>query len=243
MSVHRSRYGKIAYLSMEPEDRLNERGRENFQMSFHADGRRTMTAVCEIDDAPRVLRHVTMTYDRDWRPSEAFMRIDVAGQFMGSGWFDITAKAVTLEGRNARSGRLSHRLDLEEPIHFFGCDALVSDGWHMSNFDLEKGPGKQHTKGVLSSADHRGGTGPTIWHMRTGMVFVGPEPITVAAGRFDALHFQIVDTAGEMLVEHAPYDIWTTADGDYITLRSDTMIEGLKRRYELIALSENYKTA
>jgi hypothetical protein len=62
----------------------------------------------------------------------------------------------------------------------------------------------------------------------------------VGAGRFDALHFQIVDTAGEMLVEHAPYDIWTTSDGDYITLRSDTWIEGLARRYELMELTDGW---
>jgi hypothetical protein len=209
-------------------------------MSFHDDGRRTLTAVCEIDDPPSVLRHVTMTYDAAWRPSEAFMRIDVAGRFMGAGWFDIAPGRVTLEGRNARSGRMSLALDLAEPIQFFGCDALVSDGWHMAHFDLGQGPGRQHSMGVLSSADHRGGTGPTIWHLRTGMVFVGRETVTVEAGRFDALHFQIVDTAGEMLVEHAPYDIWTTADGDYVTLRSETRIEGLARRYELVALSDHW---
>jgi hypothetical protein len=240
MTAHRTRRGMIRYLSMEPDDRLRERGRENFHMSFHADGRRTMTAVCEIDDAPSVLRHVTMTYNQDWRPTEAFMRIDVAGKFMGAGWFDITRKAITLEGRNARAGRLSHRLELEEPLRFFGCDALISDGWHMSGYDLTQGPGKQYTHGALSSADHRGGTGPTIWALRTGMAFVGPETIEVAAGRFDALHFQIVDTAGEMLVEHAPYDIWTTSDGDYITLRSDTWIEGLARRYELVELRDGW---
>jgi hypothetical protein len=43
-----------------------------------------------------------------------------------------------------------------------------------------------------------------------------------------------------MLVEHAPYDIWTTADGDYVTLRSETRIEGLARRYELVALSDHW---
>jgi hypothetical protein len=205
-------------------------------MTFHEDGRRTLSAVCEIDDAPSVLRRVVMTYGAQGRPEEAFVRIEVAGAYMGSGWFDLRDGHATLEGRNVKGGRLSNRIDLERPLDFIGCDPIVSDAWHMANYDLSKGPGRQHTNGLLSSADHRGATGPMLWPLRTGMAFVGPERIEVAAGAFDALHFQIVDTAGQMLEEHPPYDIWTTSDGDYIALRS----EGSQRRYELMELHDGW---
>ncbi len=236
MSTQRTRRGRISYQSLEPRLAGHERGRERFHMTFQTDGRRTLSAICEIDEAPTVLRHVTMTYGADGRPAEAFVRMDVAGEYLGSGWFDLRERHADLEGRNARGGRLSNRIDLEQPLAFIGCDPIVSDAWHMANYDLSAGPGRQHTNGLLSSADHRGATGPMLWPLRTGMQFVGPEHLEVAAGAFDALHFQIVDTAGQMQEEHPPYDIWTTSDGDYIALRS----EGSQRRYELMELHDGW---
>jgi hypothetical protein len=236
MTSQRTRRGRISYQSLEP-DRLGvEHGRERFHMTFQADGKRTLSAICESDNPPFVLRHVTMTYGADGRPTEAFVRIDLAGKYMGSGWFDLRERYATLEGRKAQGGRLSNRIDLDEPLAFIGCDPIVSDAWHMANYDLSAGPGRQHTNGLLSSADAAGTTGPMLWALRTGMHFVGPETIEVAAGRFDALHFQIVDTAGQMEEEHPPYDIWTTADGDYIALRS----EGSRKRYELVELHDGW---
>ena len=236
MSTQRTRRGLIRYLTFEPHRHGQERGRERFHMTFQEDGRRTLSAVCESDDPPSVLRHVTMTYGSDGRPTEAFVRMDVGGQYMGSGWFDLRERQASLEGRNARGGRLSSSVELDAPLAFIGCDPIVSDAWHMANYDLSKGPGRQHTDGVLSSADARGATGPMLWTLKTGMHFVGPEHIEVAAGTFDALHFQIVDTAGQMQEEHPPYDIWTTSDGDYVALRS----EGSLRRYELMELHDGW---
>jgi hypothetical protein len=236
MSSQRTRRGRISYRYLEPERMGQERGRERFHMTFQADGRRTLSAVCESDEAPSVLRHVTMTYGADGRPTEAFVRMEVAGEYMGSGWFDLRERYATLEGRKAKGGRLSNRIDLDQPLAFIGCDPIVSDAWHMANYDLSASPGRQHTDGLLSSADARGATGPMLWALRTGMQFVGPETLEVAAGRFEALHFQIVDTAGQMQEEHPPYDIWTTADGDYIALRA----EGSQRRYELVELHDGW---
>ena len=232
MTTQRTRRGRISYRS--PDG--SEHGRERFHMTFQADGRRTLSAVCENDEAPSVLRHVVMTYGADGRPVEAFVRMDVSGDYLGSGWFDIRPETVSLEGRNAMGGRLSHRAELAQPLAFIGCDPIVSDAWHMANYDLSKGPGRQHTHGLLSSADAAGKTGPMLWRLRTGMQFVGPERIEVQAGAFDALHFQIVDTAGQMQEEHPPYDIWTTSDGDYVALRS----EGSGRRYELVELVDGW---
>ena len=40
--------------------------------------------------------------------TEAFVRMDVGGDYLGSGWFDLQAGYATLEGRKAKGGRLSH---------------------------------------------------------------------------------------------------------------------------------------
>ncbi len=134
------------------------------------------------------------------------------------------------------AGRPSHHADLPEPLAFVGCDPIVSDAWHMANYDLSKGPGRQHTPGLLSSADAAGMTGYMPSRLKTGMQLVGAERLEVEAGLFDALHFQIIDTAGQMQEEHPRYDIWTTADGDYVALRS----EGSGRRYELVELHHGW---
>ena len=236
MARYRVRRGKISYLSTEPARAGEERGRERFHMSFAPDGRRTVSAVCEVDDAPHVLRHVILTYGADWTPIEALVRIDVLGAPMGSGWIDVQPHRVTLEGRNNRSGRIGGMIEPTAPIHFLGCDPIVSDGWHLSNFDLSRPGEDQATDGVLSSADNRGGTGPTLWTLRTGMRFHGQERLTVPAGTFDALHFELLFRPGQMFEQHPPYHIWTTADGDYLALRSEQ--EG--RRYDPVELEDGW---
>ena len=49
--------------------------------------------------------------------------------------------------------------------------------------------------------------------------FVGEEVVNVSAGRFDALHFRFTDIPG-LPLEHPPYDLWCTADNDYVLLKA-----------------------
>ena len=56
----------------------------------------------------------------------------------------------------------------------------------------------------------------------------------MAAGTFDALHFKFVSAPG-LPVEHPPYDIWCTADDDYVFLKG--VIGGyMQTYYELVEL-------
>ena len=88
---------------------------------------------------------------------------------------------------------------------------------------------------MLSSPDHRGATGPMLFRLGFGIQYVGEERITVAAGGFDARHFQVVDTAGQLPEEHPPYNVWCTADDDYILLKAGA--EGyMMTHYELMEL-------
>ena len=84
---HRSVMGKVLYTSRKPERMNQERGREFFRIDVHADGTRTCTAHCEIDDRPSVMRDITYSLDKDWNPTDCFVRISVGSRFMGSGWF------------------------------------------------------------------------------------------------------------------------------------------------------------
>jgi hypothetical protein len=113
----------------------------------------------------------------------------------------------------------------------------VGDGLLMKLYNLAQGPGKQRVKNImLSSPDHRGATGPQLFPIAFSLVYVGEEDITVAAGSFKARHFQVTDTAEGLPEEHPPYDVWVTADDDYILLKAGA--QGyMQTHYELLELS------
>jgi len=88
---------------------------------------------------------------------------------------------------------------------------------------------------MMSSPDHRGATGPTLFPMRFGLVYVGNETITVKAGKFNARKFQITDTAGNLPEEHPSYEMWCTADEDGLFLKGG--VGGyMQTYYELVEL-------
>ena len=74
-----------------------------------------------------------------------------------------------------------------------------------------------------------------LFQLGFGIRYVGEERITVGAGSFNARHFQVVDTAGQLPQEHPPYNVWCTDDDDYILLKAGA--EGyMQTHYELMEL-------
>lgn len=234
--VVRSIEGRIRYTSDAPERKGAERGREAFRIDLHADGSRTIAAHGEIDDAPAVVRDVSLRIGTDGRPSDCFVRIAVGGRFRGSGWFRFDEQQAECEAFTAVEGRVSQRMNMPARLPAFGNHAMVNDGFLLSLYDLSAGPGVQVTKGLLlSSPDHRGATGPMLFAVDLAIEFVGPTTIEVAAGRFDALHFRMVDVPG-LPLEHPPYDLWVTADDDYVLLKA--AVGGyMETSYELTELA------
>lgn len=228
--------GRIRYTSKKPDRMDAERGREWFSMTTHGDGSRTLTAHCEIDDTPAVIRDVSLTVGQDWRPNDSAVRITVGGNFVGSGWFRFGDSEAECQAFTAAEGRLAQRIAVNEKPRGFGNHAIASDGWLLNCYDLSKGPGTQYLSDMMiSSPDHRGATGPTIFRLGFGIEFVGEEKCTVGAGTFDALHFRIVGTEGQLPETHPPYDMWCTADGDYVFLKG-AVTGYMMTYYELIEL-------
>jgi hypothetical protein len=126
-------------------------------------------------------------------------------------------------------------MELARPLETFQNHAIACDAWHLRLFDRSTGPGTQVIEPILlSSPDHRGATGPMLFSIGIGVEYVGEETIEVDAGRFDALHFRFVSTPG-LPQEHPPYDVWCTADEEFLFLRG---ITGgyMKTHYELTSL-------
>lgn len=232
--VTRSITGSIRYTSTKPERFGAQRGRESFRIDVHADGCRTIAAHSEIDDAPAVVRDVNLRLGPDGRPLDGFVRIAVGGAFRGSGWFTFAEDMAECETFSALEGRVSQRMSLEEPLAAFGNHAMVNDGFLLSFYTLDKGPGVQVLRRLLlSSPDHRGATGPMLFAVDLALEFVGREKLSVGAGSFDALHFRMVDVPG-LLLEHPSYDLWCTDDGDYVLLKA--AVGGyMQTAYELVS--------
>ena len=246
MRPHRTIRGQIHYTSRKPGREGVERGREDFLITVHGDGRRTLRAHCEIDDAPNVMRDVTFTVDRDWVPRDVFVRLSVGDESFGSSWFRFEDRFAECEGWTHERGRFSERVEYDAPPPLFGTHPIQGDAWHLNSFDRSAGPCViEYPRFLMSSLDHRGATGPSlVWH-EPGMKieYVGEERITVAAGTFDAWRFCYGERNSERpgsneSGEHPPYDIWVTADGDFILLKAQ--VTGyMMTHYELTTLERH----
>jgi len=234
---HQTIRGKIIYLSHKAERMNVERGREYFTLTKQADGLSILHAHCEIDDAPNVIRDVTASFETaTMRPQDGYVRISVGNKYEGSGWFRFTEKAASCETFNKDTGRETTHLDITAPTSWFGHHAIVNDGFLSRFFPLEAKPGKQRLKHVMmSSPDHRGATGPILFPLSFGVVYVGDESITIGAGTFEARKFEIVDTAEGLPEEHPPYQMWCTKDEDGLFLKGG--VQGyMQTYYELVEL-------
>ena len=253
---HKTTRGTIQYTSRKPGREGVERGREHFAITLHGDGARTLRAQCEIDDPPPVLRDVTLSFNAAWQPLDCFVRLTVADKLVGSSWFRFTAHSIECEANTVLEGRISQRVALASPAIGFGTHPIQADAMLCRMYDLSKGPGWQSFGELyMCSLDHRGATGPLIFRHPIGVQlrFIGRETASVGAGTFAALHFQIAENANAAAAiagatvghevkdtanapgKHPPYDLWCTADGDYVMLKAE--VTGyMMTAYELIKL-------
>jgi hypothetical protein len=232
--------GRLRYTSRKPEIFGKERGGETWIITVHPDGSRTLRAHCAIDEnPPRVLRDCVSTLGPDWKPRQAFVQLTVDEAFVGSAWYRFTDHSAECEGWTAKEGRISHRFETDGYPAYFGIHPIQADAWHLSNYDLAKGPGEQHVPNkFMCSLHHRGADGPTLMFLPQGsdLAFIGRETVTVEAGTFDALHFRFGrndrdDYMGTDI--HPPYHLWVSADGDYILLKAG--VTGyMQTYYELV---------
>ena len=216
---YRTIRGAIRYTSKKPERMDEERGREYFMITYQPDDVIVMSAHCEIDDAPSVTRDVVQSMRSDASPLDCHVRLTVGDQFEGTGWMRFSDRHAECETYSARDGRISQRIETDGPIRWLQSHPIIGDGLLMKLYDLSQGPGKTfYPNMMLTSPDHRGATGPMLFPTGFGLQYVGDEEVTVAAGTFQSRHFQVVDT--DLPEDHPPYDVWCTADDDYIVLKA-----------------------
>jgi hypothetical protein len=241
---HRTVHGELLYTSRAPGREGRERGREFFTITTHADGARTLQAHCEIDDAPPVIRDVTLAFAPDGRPTDCAVRLSVGDRFMGSSWFRFRGRELECEGWTAAEGRVSQQMVADAPILAFGTHPIQADALLLQVADRTVGQGWQTFPELyLCSLDHRGASGPLLFRHPIGVriAYVGAERIDVLAGSFDAWHYRIGDSGDVDALEegstnapgkHPPYDLWVTTDGAFTLLKAQ--VTGyMQTHYEL----------
>ena len=235
--MHRTIRGTVRYTSKKPERLDQERGREYFTLTQQADGTDVLLAHCEIDDEPNVIRDVSIAMRHaDSAPLDCSVRLTVGNQFEGSGWMRFADGYAECETYNRRDGRIRQKIDTAAPVKWLQSHPIVGDALLMKLYDLDKGTGTTVFSDLfLTSPDHRGATGPMFFITGFSLVYVGDEEVTVGAGTFQARHFQVTGTAGNLPEEHPPYDVWCTADDDYILLKAGAA-GYMQTHYELTEL-------
>lgn len=220
MQKHTTISGKILYTSKKPGREGEERGREYFSFTRHSDGKRTLRALCEIDEpAPTVLRDVTYSVDENDVPMDCFVRLTVGDEFMGSGWFRMQPEAIECESYGPSVGRISQRMPIVGAYDGFGTHPIAGDAYITKKMDRSRGPHLRAFRTFLPSLDHRGATPPLLAEARIQLEYVGEETVTVAAGTFDCYHYRFTDEQGGMATAdgaHPDYHVWVTADDDAI---------------------------
>ena len=237
---YRTIKGAIRYTSRKPERMGQERGREFFMITSQPDGTDVLHAHCEIDDAPAVVRDVVLALKReDSSPLDCAVRLTVGDRFEGTGWMRFADGHAECETYNQRDGRITQRVQTPTPVRWLQSHPIVGDALLMRLYDLSRGPGKMFFQDLyLTSPDHRGATGPQLFRTGFALVYVGEEEVKVGAGTFAARHFQVTDTAGNLPEEHPPYEVWCTADDDYLLLRAGAG-GYMQTHYELVELERD----
>lgn len=239
MQKHKTITGKILYTSRKPGREGQERGREFFTFTSHSDGKRSLRAVCEIDEpAPTVLRDITYSLDENDKPMDCFVRLTVGDEFMGAGMFIIGDDAIECESYGPAIGRVSQRVPIIGDYDGFGTHPIAGDAYITKKMDRSRGPHKRPLRTFLPSPDHRGATPPIVAEANIYLEYVGEETVTVKAGTFDCYHYRFSDEEGGMATVdggHPPYEVWVTADDDAIFVKGG--VDGyMMTWYELVEL-------
>ncbi len=225
MTALRHFRGEIAYL----QDGVGPTGREYFSTTVFPNGTRTMRAECHFD-AEGLVRDVTCSVDRAWRPIDAYLRVAKGSALLGAGWYRFDAHRVECFSIDSARMRRDSSRQSTVPIPAFGFHPLSNDGSWPAMFDLSRPNETQTFAGCITYSKHPIGDGElAIEPFDIDIRYLGAERITVAAGTFECLRFNVLLHGFQ-----TPFEIYTWSD-DYINVK-ETWAEMPGHSYELKTL-------
>jgi hypothetical protein len=211
MSKLKYQYGRLSYRK---KSTGGERGREDWSLTRNRDGTVTIRCLAMTDDS-KLVRDVIYTRRKDGRPVDAFIRLQVADQLIGSGYFRVQNGTMDVIADGNETGHSVQTISVPEDFFSITTYAVMVDAWIYFNYDRLMG-GEQLRTFYNTSTRLDGADGP-LGRVETCRVkLIGEEEVEIPAGRFKATHFQ-VDSDN---LEVPASSIWVAGE-DKILLRCD----------------------
>jgi hypothetical protein len=176
------------------DGRTFERGRETASYDFHDDGLITYHVSSHSDD-PRISRDAVYTLDRQYRPLEAFVRLQVDGRYEGSGWFRFEPGQVGSETFNAAKGRASQVAKIAAPARAFVAHPVSTDVMLAAAYEPGGAKRQKLVSVFTSSADPYGRVGPSLAPSDSWLEYAGRETVQTPAGPLPTDRYELFTAA------------------------------------------------
>lgn len=207
MAVWRHRRGRIAYRDAAGADV----GREWFDLLPLPDGH-LLRALC-VMDAEALVRDVSLRLDSTWRPCDGWSRVVRHGQGDDALWFRCGDDTVVVESRLAGEDRQAAGLTVPGGLPYLGLHPLQGDAL-IAMARGRAAPGEfRPITAMTNSISPNGDADPGARTLTIEAAFIGRVSLEVAAGPFQADHFQL-----RWQADWPVADLWVRAD-DCLFLR------------------------
>ncbi len=201
--------GRIAYLDLD----RNETGCEYFSTTRYRDGSRTVRCECHFNDL-ELVRDVTLTLGPDWRPLDAYLRINHQGKALGAGWFRFASGEVICTALDAQGAQHKFTRTYTGAAPAFGSHPIINDGLWTALFDMRQPNTVQRLSDCITySKEIVGKESIGIETFDLDISYRGMEEISVSAGKFNCRSFAV-----HLLGLKAPFMLWTWGD-DHLTVK------------------------
>lgn len=195
-----------------------DRGSEEFQLTVHPDGSRTLMIWHDLT-AKNAQFTVVLRVAEDFRPLTAFVSYWVESGYKGNSLFQVNGNSVSAQ-TTGPAGIQTQVLEMP-PQFSIGTHPVAGDGWHLWYADAEAGQGKINLYSVEASPDLQ----KPILGQQVEMPweFIGEEVIETPAGRFPTERYRLMGAS----------DLWITGE-DRLLVRM--VQERFDREYLLVEL-------
>ena len=211
MSKLKYQYGRLSYLK---KSTGLQRGCEDWWLTRNRDGTTTMRCLAMTDDS-KFVRDVTLTRDKDGRPTDAYVRLMVEKQLIGIGYFRIEGDKLYVVADGIETGHCVQTVKIPTGLFGIVTHAVMLDGWAIFNYERAKGGEQMRT--IYNTSTRWDGTDGPLGRLETYRInLLGEEEVTVPAGTFKATHFTIDSDFTKSPTSH----LWVAGE-DRILLRYD----------------------